>query len=79
MSDDPANAPNIGKLDMEKEARWQRERAECWARFQRAVDYLRSLNQTMRGVELDRYQRQHGIHARQTLEGYLSAKFPLPS
>lgn len=32
----------------------------------------------MRVLELDRYQKLNGLHARETMESYLAEKYPLP-
>ena len=43
MDFNSANAPNIGRIDMDKEARWQREREISFAQFKQAVAYLANL------------------------------------
>ena len=71
-----SNAPNIGRLDMEKEARWKRESELSFAQFKQAVAYIASLPNNKRAKELDRYQTINGLHARQSLQGYVEAMHP---
>ncbi|CAG1773120.1 hypothetical protein BAC2_03581 [uncultured bacterium] len=72
-----ANAPNIGKpgtgWDEAKEQRWAAGREESRIRFATAVQHaLTAGGDTARHLLFDRYGRQHGPHALQTLQGVVA-------